>query len=45
MSILTGVVQVEGQQKVQEDVGQLLCGIRGEPVLHHAQEKLDKVSI
>lgn len=42
---LTGVVQVEGQQKVQEDVRQLLCGVRGMTVLHHVQQKLNKVSI
>lgn len=44
-AVLTRVVQVEGQQEVQEDVRQLLCGIRGEPVLHHTQQELNKVSI
>lgn len=44
-SILTCVVQVEGQHKVQEDVGQLLSGIRGKSVLHHTQQKLNKASI
>lgn len=44
-AVLTCVVQVEGQQEVEEDVRQLFCGIRGKPVLHHTQQKLDKVSI
>lgn len=41
----TGVVQVEGQQEVQEDVRQLLGGIGGQAVLHHAQEELHKLCI
>lgn len=43
--ILTCVMQVKGQHKVQEDVRQLLRWVRRKPVLHHAQEKLNKVSI
>lgn len=43
--VLTCVVQVEGQQEVQENVRQLLCGIRGKAVLHHTQQKRNKVSI
>lgn len=43
--VLTCVMQVEGQQEVQEDVRQLLCGIRGKPILHHTQQKLNKVGI
>lgn len=45
MVILTCVMQVKGQHKVQEDVRQLLRWVRRKPVLHHAQEKLNKVSI
>lgn len=45
VALFTCVVQVEGQHEVQEDVRQLLCGIRGKPVLHHAQKKLNKVCI
>lgn len=44
-AVLTCVVQVEGQQEVQEDVGQLLRGIRGKSVFHHTEQKLDKVRI
>lgn len=42
---LTCVVQVEGQDEVQENVWKLLRGIRGVPVLHHAQKELNKISI
>lgn len=42
---LTCVVQVEGQDEVQEDVWKLLRGIRGVAVLHHAQKELNKFSI
>lgn len=44
-AVLTCVVQVEGKHEVQEDVRQLLCGIRGMPVLHHTQQKLNKLGI
>lgn len=45
VALLTRVVQVKSQHEVQEDVRELLCGIRGKPVLHHTQKKLNKVSI
>lgn len=43
--VLTCVMQVKGQDEIQEDIRKLLCGIRGEPILHHTQKKLHKSSI
>lgn len=38
-------MQVEGQQEVEEDVRQLLAGIRRQAVLHHGQQELHKFCI
>lgn len=42
---LTSVVQVEGEQEVEEDVRQLLAGVGGQAVLHHGQQELHKLCI
>lgn len=42
---ITSVMQVEGQQEVEKDVGQLLRGVRGQAILHHTQEELHKLCI
>lgn len=44
-AVPTCVVQIEGQEEVEEEVRKLLCGVGGQPVLHHAQEKLNKLGI
>ncbi len=35
----TAQVQVEGQQQVDEEVRQLLCGVGGQAVLNHVQQE------
>ncbi len=35
----TAQVQVEGQQQVDEEIRQLLCGVGGQAVLNHVQQE------
>lgn len=36
----TWQVQVESQKQVHAEIRQLLCGVRGQPILHNAQQEL-----
>lgn len=40
--VRTAQVEVEGQQQVDEEIRQLLCGVGGQTVLNHIQQELQE---